>query len=66
MLDLTKEPVLPLAAATKLVPPARNGKKTHLSTLLRWILKGCRGPDGALVKLEAGRIGNRWMTSREA
>jgi hypothetical protein len=66
VLDLTAEAPLSLAAAAKLVPPARTGKKTHLSTLLRWILRGCRGPGGVLVRLEAVRLGNRWMTSREA
>jgi hypothetical protein len=66
VIDLTLETPVPLAAAAKLVPPARTGKKTHLSTLLRWISRGCRGPAGALVRLEGIRIGNRWHTSREA
>jgi hypothetical protein len=66
MIDLTTETPLPLAAAVKLVPPARTGKRTHLSTLLRWILTGAKAPDGSLVKLEAIRIGNRWMTSKPA
>jgi hypothetical protein len=48
------------------VPPARNGKRTHLSTLLRWIHLGARGPSGEPVRLEAVRLGSRWLTSREA
>ncbi len=39
MFDTTVENPIPLAEATKLVPPARQGKRTHLSTLLRWILR---------------------------
>jgi hypothetical protein len=66
MLDTTVEKPIPLSAATALVPAARNGKRTHLSTLLRWILTGARAPSGELVRLEAVRLGGRWMTSREA
>jgi hypothetical protein len=68
VIDLTCETPLPLAAVVNLnlVPPARNGKKTHLSTLLRWILTGCKAPSGELVRLEGLRLGNRWMTTREA
>jgi hypothetical protein len=66
MIDLTTEDPLPLAAAVKLVPPARMGKRTHFSTVLRWILTGCKAPDGTVVKLDAVRLGNRWMTSRQA
>jgi hypothetical protein len=66
VLDLTHETPLPLAAAAKLVPPGRNGKRTHLSTLLRWILQGAKSPSGEIVRLEAARLGARWVTSREA
>lgn len=38
-----------------------NGRRTHHSTCLRWVLRGVRG-----VKLEAVRMGGRWMTSLEA
>jgi hypothetical protein len=66
MIDLAAESPLSLAAAAQLVPAARRGKRTHLSTLLRWVLKGSRAPDGARVRLEAVRVGGRWVTSREA
>src|SRR5262245_44274246 len=55
------EKVLALVQAAKLVPPARNGKKCHTSTLLRWITRGQAG-----VKLEGLRLGGRWFTSLEA
>jgi hypothetical protein len=66
MFDTTVEAPIPLAEVAKFVPPARRGKRTHLSTLLRWILRGARSPSGEIVHLEAIRMGNRWMTSREA
>jgi hypothetical protein len=66
MLDLTSETPIPLKDACRLVPPARSGKRTHLSTLLRWIQHGARGPSGERVRLEAVRLGGRWLTSREA
>jgi hypothetical protein len=66
MFDTTTEKPIPLAEATKLIPPGRQGKRTHLSTLLRWILSGARNPAGDRVRLQAVRIGGRWMTSRES
>src|SRR5262245_19897199 len=66
MLDLTSEPLLPLAAATKLVPPARRGRRTHFSTILRWVTRGVALPDGQVVRLEGIRLGGRWFTSHQA
>jgi hypothetical protein len=56
MFDVTSEQTISLAAAAKLVPPARTGKRTHLSTILRWILVGAKAPDGTRVRLEAVRL----------
>jgi hypothetical protein len=66
MLDLTTETPIPLAAACCLVPPGRNGRRTHLSTILRWILRGAKSPSGEIVRLEGLRLGSRWVTSKEA
>jgi Protein of unknown function (DUF1580) len=66
MIDLSRESPLPLAAACRIIPAARGGKRTHISTLLRWILQGAKSPSGNLVRLDGIRIGNRWHTSREA
>jgi hypothetical protein len=66
MLDVLREQLISLAAAAATIPPARNGRKTHISTLLRWIQTGAKAPDGSLVRLEGLRIGGRWMTSRQA
>ena len=55
------ESLISLSEALDLLPPARRNKRPHLSRLLRWILDGVNG-----VRLEAIRLGGRWVTSREA
>jgi hypothetical protein len=66
MIDLARERAYNLSDLCQFVPPGRDGKKTHLSTLLRWILKGVRTATGQLVKLEALRLGGRWICTRES
>jgi len=66
MIDLSVERPISLAEACRLVPPGRGGRRTHLSTILRWIQKGAKAPGGAVVRLEGLRVGGRWLTSREA
>jgi hypothetical protein len=65
-IDLNSETKIPLAVAAAETPPGRNGKRCHLSTFIRWITRGARGPHGTRVRLEAVRLGGRWLTSREA
>jgi hypothetical protein len=36
------------------------------SCVLRWVQQGIPGPDGRRIKLEAVRVGGRWLTSEEA
>jgi hypothetical protein len=66
MLDLSIESPLSLAQAARLIPPTRRGRQTHLSTVLRWVLRGAKSPAGDSVRLEAVRLGGRWVTSRQA
>jgi hypothetical protein len=66
MLDITTEDTLTLTDACKVLPRGRNGARPQLSTLLRWVLEGVRGLDGRLVRLEAVRLGRKWVTSRQA
>jgi hypothetical protein len=75
MIDTTKEQVLSLHDACGVIPPGRGAKKTVFSTIFRWVLKGThartidtegKAHKGQLVKLEAIRVGGRWVTSREA
>jgi hypothetical protein len=61
MIDLTNEEVLTLSKACKLPELRRNGKAPHPTTMLRWVLRGCRG-----IQLESARSGGRRVTSREA
>ena len=65
-IDITAESTLTLTEAARLVPPGHGGKKTHISTLLRWILDGVTSPSGEKVRLEGARLGSRWITSKEA
>jgi hypothetical protein len=46
MINLTAETPISLKTACDLVPPAHGGERTHLQTLLNWILRGARGPSG--------------------
>jgi hypothetical protein len=64
--SLTAENMLSLAQAARRLPPGRRGRPVSLSCVLRWVLEGAPGPDGRRVRLEAVRIGGRWLTSAEA
>jgi hypothetical protein len=65
--SLLNEQLISLAAACTIIPPAKGAERTHLSTPLRWIKRGVRSPTtGERVRLEACRLGGRWMTSRPA
>lgn len=57
---------LSLAAAGRLFPGHRGSKSVDPSTVFRWATKGTRTPGGQVVKLEAVRVGGRWLTSRGA
>jgi hypothetical protein len=57
---------LPLAALARSLPPGRNERPVHVSTLVRWIVDGVRLPDGRRLRLEARRLGHRWVSSLEA
>jgi hypothetical protein len=66
MLDVASESTISLTQAARLLPPGRRGRPVSLSCILRWILTGAAGPYGERVRLEAVRLGSRWLTSREA
>jgi Protein of unknown function (DUF1580) len=44
---------------------AHCGRPTR-KTAIRWVKRGCRAPNGSIVKLQAWRVGGRWLTTREA
>jgi hypothetical protein len=66
VVPLLSEGTLSLLQAAKLLPPGRRGKPVTLSCVLRWVLQGVKGPGGTIIRLEAARLGGRWITSREA
>jgi hypothetical protein len=66
MAILLDESPLSLAQAAALFPSFRAGRPVHSATLTRWILRGVRGPNGSLVRLEAVRRPAGWLTSRES
>jgi hypothetical protein len=47
-------------------PLTRGGKQLHVATITRWVLEGVRAADGRRVRLEAVRLGGRWVTSEAA
>jgi hypothetical protein len=57
---------LSLSAAGRLFPGHRGGNSVDPSTVFRWLTKGARTAVGQVVKLEAVRVGGRWLTSRGA
>jgi len=65
MIDLRNETSISLSQAARMLPPGRRGRPVTLSCLLRWVLDGVKTVDGP-VRLEAVRLGGRWITSIEA
>jgi hypothetical protein len=66
VIDLKNETMLSLAEAAKRLPPHRLGRPVHSSCLFRWIFDGVKLPSGERIRLEAIRLGGRWLTSVEA
>jgi hypothetical protein len=60
-IDLKNETILSLHEAAKYFPSSRQGRPTHVSSVLRR-----RRPDKNGVALEMWRLGGRWVTSVEA
>ena len=63
---LHEEPLISLSQAVARYPGHRGAKRLHPATLTRWILNGVKAVDGRRVKLEAIRLGCRWLTSEAA
>lgn len=57
---------LSLSAAGRLFPAHRGEGTVDPSTVFRWVTRGSRTSAGRTVKLEAVRVGSRWLTSRAA
>jgi hypothetical protein len=66
MIDLGNETTISLAQAAARLPSNRLDRPVTASCVLRWVLTGVKVPGGGRVKLEAVRLGGRWLTSVEA
>ena len=66
MIDIQTETLLNLHEAAQRIPAYRTGRRCHVSALNRWISRGCVAVSGRLVRLDAVRLGNRWVTSVQA
>jgi hypothetical protein len=64
--EIGDENWLSVQQAAALLPPGRGGRPVSKTTVVGWIETGAPDPDGKMVKLEAVRLGSRWVTSREA
>lgn len=64
-IDLQHETLLSLSQAANRLPASRRGRPVHLSCVYRWVLEGVNTPNGK-VRLEAIRMGGRWLTSVQA
>ena len=63
--NLDRPAYLSLAQAARLLPAGRGGRPVHVATLGRWIATGSHSGDGEVVRLQAVRMGSRWLTTRE-
>jgi hypothetical protein len=57
----TAQEYKPLRDFAGRVPGQKNGSRKHISSLIRYALKGVTAPDGRQVKLQAIRLGHRWL-----
>jgi Protein of unknown function (DUF1580) len=64
-MSILDETTISLHEAAAQFPGRCPGKKLNFSTVWRWVLKGVTA-NGQVVKLQAVRLGSRWITSKEA
>jgi hypothetical protein len=66
MIDVTTEQSINMREAARVYGASRGGRPTHVSTIVRHIVRGTRLRSGETVHLEGGRIGGKWVTTRQA
>jgi hypothetical protein len=64
--NLASEGFIPMESVAAIYASGHGGRPPHKSTPTRHALKGVRGPDGNIVKLESCKVGGRLVTSRAA
>jgi hypothetical protein len=55
-----------MSQAARRFPPHRRDRPVNPSTIWRWVVDGVRLPGGGKLRLEAARVGGRWLTSEQA
>jgi hypothetical protein len=66
-MSILSESKISLCEAAALLPGNRPGKRVSFSTVWRWVMRGVLAADGETrVRLEAVRVGAKWVTSHEA
>jgi Protein of unknown function (DUF1580) len=65
-IDIANETPIGLPQAARRLPPFRAGRPVSPATVWRWVVEGVKLLDGRRVRLEALRLGGRWITSVEA
>src|SRR5262245_33811722 len=65
-IDLRTETLMGLPQAARSIPSGRGNRPVNPRTLFRWISTGVKLPSGQVLRLEAVRLGGRWLTSAEA
>jgi hypothetical protein len=63
---LAGETLLPIGRVAERFPGITAGETMCRRTPLNWIKVGVRGPNTERIRLEAIRVGSRWITSEEA
>jgi hypothetical protein len=66
MIDITAEQPITMREAARLYGSSRDGRPTHVSTIVRHIVRGTRLRSGEIVRLEGARIGGKWVTTRQS
>lgn len=64
--ELLSGDLLTTSQAARVIPGKRGNTVMNPASVFRWITQGCKTPDGRTVRLEAARLGSRYMTSRAA
>ena len=62
---IANETLLSLPDAAKRLPSFRRGRPVTTKCVLSWVVEGIRTPQG-MIRLEAIRMGGRWLTSVQA
>lgn len=66
LLPLNGEKLISLSTVGEMFPGHRGNAHINASTVFRWVNRGVRLPNGDRLRLEAVKVGVRWLSSAEA